>query len=114
MKLTTTNRSSVDEAPYGTYVYQCEDGEFLGDGDGNLMCILGAPNDAKKVRKMIEAAKHYGFTNGKVVFWNGKRPVSDAEYEEQRLRQMMGLVPDPLDIGAIRDENRRNAKYGIS
>lgn len=106
MKIETTGKKVIDEVPWGTYVYQCPDGEVLGDGDGNIMCILGFRNDKVKIQKMIDAAKYYGFTDGKVVFWSGQRPITDEEYEHQLARQAAGLVPDPLDIGALRDERR--------
>ena len=101
MKLNTTGVRRVDDEriPYGVFVYQCEDGEFLGDGDGNLMLVFGLAADAKiHARTIIEAARHYGFTGGKVQFWRGQRPVSDEEYERQLTRQKLGLVPDEFDM----------------
>lgn len=104
MKLKTTRRSVVEEANYGTYVYRCADGEYLGDGEGRFLCAFGFKNDRSKVEEVKAAAKHYGFTDGKVEYWPGQRPISDEKYEEQLARADMGLVPDPLDYGAIMDE----------
>lgn len=107
MKLNTTGMRPVEDMriPYGVYVFQCEDGEFLGDGDGNLMLSFGLAADFKvHARRIIEAARHYGFTKGKVVFWRGQRPVSDEEFEEQMQRQKFGLTPDPFDMSAVLDE----------
>jgi len=112
MKLKTTNRRQVDEVPYGTYVYRCVDGEYLGDDEGRMMCIFGFKNDKEKIKKMVEAAKHYGFTDGSVEFWSGHRPVTDEEYAEQEMRQKLGLIPDPLDYGAHMDELKSKRKYG--
>lgn len=114
-KLTTTGRSSVDEVPYGTYVFRCADGTYFGDGDGRLMCIFGYKNDPDKIKQMWDAAKHYdkeAAHGGEVEFWSGQRPVSDEEYEHQQARQRMGLIPDPLDYGAHMDELKRKKKYG--
>lgn len=106
MKLTTTNRQAVDNgAPYGLFVFRCDDGEVLGDGDGNIMNVFGMRADGNKhARTIREAASHYGFTEGKVEFWPGQRPVSDEEFEQQKFRAGLGLTPDPLDYGALMDE----------
>lgn len=112
MKLTTTNRSEVKEVPYGVYVWQTPDGEFLGDGDGNFMLIFSTEGNQDSIKKITEAARHYGYPEGKPVFWSGKRPITDEEYEEQLMRERLGMVPDPLDYGAIRDEAKAaKAKY---
>lgn len=108
MELITTNKQEVEEVPYGCYVWQTPDGEFLGDGDGNFMLIFGMKNDRTKVAKITDAARYYGHPEGKVVFWSGKRPITDEEYDEQLMREKLGLVPDPLDMGAIRDEAKAN------
>lgn len=115
MKLRTTNKEIVEEEPYGTYVFQLyETGEFLGDGDDRLLCVFGFKGDQTKIEALEKAAKHYGYgpDEGHVVYWPGRRPVTDEEYEEQLQRQKMGLVPDPLDYGAIMDEMRFKQKYG--
>lgn len=107
MKLNTKRVQRVDDLriPYGVYVYRCEDGEYLGDGDGNLMMRFGLRRDAAKCsRIIIEAARHYGFGNGKVEFWAGQRPVTDEEFEEQMQRVKWGLTPDPYDMSAVLDE----------
>lgn len=111
MKLTTKGIQRVDDPriPYGVFVFQCEDGEYLGDGDGNLMLVFGLRSDAKHhSRTIIEAARHYGFTKGKVQFWAGQRPVSDEEFEQQTQRAKFGLTPDPYDMSDLLDS--REAK----
>lgn len=112
MKFTTTNREIVEEEPYGTYVFQCSDGEFLGDADGRLLCVFGFKGDRTKIEALEKAAKHYGYDDGRVVYWPGQRPVTDEEYEEQEDRMQRGLVPDPLDYGAIMDELKAKKQYG--
>lgn len=106
MKLNRTGMQRVEDEriPYGVFVFRCEDGEYLGDGDGNLMMRFGLAADAKHhARVIIEAARHYGFYKGKVEFWRGQRPVSDEEFEEQLERQRWGLTPDPFDMSAVLD-----------
>lgn len=107
MKLNRTGMERVEDEriPYGVYVFRCDDGEYLGDEAGNLMLSFGLASDAKiHARKIIEAARHYGFRKGKVEFWRGQRPVSDEEFEEQLERQKWGLTPDPFDMSAVLDE----------
>lgn len=89
------------------WVWQCPDGEFLGDDEGNFMYIFGTRENAHIiVPKLAAAAKFYGYPEGKAVFWSGKRPITDEELEEQITREKLGLVPDPLDMGALMDEAR--------
>jgi hypothetical protein len=106
MKLNSKGVQRVEDEriPYGVYVFRCEDGEYLGDGDGNLMLSFGLATDAKThARKIIEAARHYGFYKGKVEFWRGQRPVSDEEFNEQMERAKWGLTPDPFDMSSVLD-----------
>jgi hypothetical protein len=102
--LKTTNRQMVEEVPYGMYVWQTEDGEVLGDGEGNVMNVFCMKGDRRAIAALAEAARHYGFPEGKPVWWSGKRRVTDEELEEQQMRERLGLTPDPLDYGAIRDK----------
>lgn len=107
MKLNRTGMQRVEDEriPYGVFVFRCEDGEYLGDGDGNLMMRFGLAADAMvHARVIIEAARYYGFYKGKVEFWRGQRPVSDEEFEEQLQRAKWGLTPDPYDMSAVLDE----------
>jgi hypothetical protein len=115
MKLNGKGMQRVEDEriPYGVYVFQCDDGEFLGDGDGNLMLSFGLASDyAIHARRIIEAARHYGFHKGKVVFWRGQRPVSDEEFEEQLERSRWGLDPDPFDMSAVLDSLEARRKNG--
>lgn len=104
--LKTTGKQVVEEVPYGMYVWQTPDGEVLGDDDGNVMNIFCMKGDRRAIAALTDAAKYYGFPEGKPVWWSGKRPISDEELAEQEMRERLGLVPDPLDYGAIRDEAR--------
>lgn len=108
----TTNRQLVEEVPYGMYVWQTPDGEVLGDGDGNVMNVFCMKGDRKAIAALADAARHYGFAEGKAVWWSGKRRISDEELEEQQMREKLGLVADPLDAGAIRDEMRAKKANG--
>ncbi len=102
----TTNRQVVKEVPWGVYVWQCPDGEFLADDSGNFMLVFCEEGNRQAIKAITDAARFYGFPEGKPVYWSGRRPISDEEYEHQLSRAAAGLVPDPLDIGAIKDEER--------
>ena len=112
LSLKTTGRQEVDEVPYGLYVWECSDGEILGDGDGNFMNVFCMKNDRKAIEALRQAAIGYGYGDGKPVWWGGKRRITDEELEEQESRARLGLTPDPLDYGAIKDEMRAAKKYG--
>lgn len=113
--LKTTNRQMIEEVPYGMYVWEIEeDGEkkVLGDDDGNIMNVFCMKGDRKAIDALTQAARHYGFPEGRPVWWSGKRPISDEELAEQEARERLGLVADPLDYGAIRDEMRMKNQHG--
>jgi hypothetical protein len=96
----------VEEVSWGMYVWETPDGEVLGDGDGNIMnCFVWEKKDRAAAKKAItEAAKQYGFPEGKAVWWSGQRPVSHDEYERQIERADQGLTPDPLDIASFSED----------
>lgn len=106
LKLNTTNRSVVDETPWGMYVWETPDGEVLGDGDGNIMNVFCTRGDMRAIQALTDAARSYGYPEGKAVWWGGKRRINDEELEEQQMREKFGLTPDPLDYGALMDEQR--------
>lgn len=91
-------------------VWRCPDGEYLGDDAGNFMHVFVSNLDpalmeaAKKA--LADAARFYGHPEGRPVFWAGVRPIDDEELEHQKARAAAGLIPDPLDIAAIREEER--------
>lgn len=103
MKIETTNKQVIEDVPYGCYVWQCPDGEFLGDGE-HFMLVFATKGDTTAIKAIADAARHYGYPEGKAVWWSGVRPVSDEEYESQLSRAEQGLIPDPLDIAAIKEE----------
>lgn len=87
----------VDDEPNGMYIWLYK-GNPVGDDDGNYMAIVSKRGDRSKIKQLEDAARHYGvFEDGAPQFLGGRRPVTDEEYEEQRMRQKMGLVPDPLE-----------------
>jgi hypothetical protein len=106
MSLKTNRRQVVKEVPWGVYVWQLPSQEFLADEEGNFMLVFCEEGNQEAIEALTIAAKGYGFPEGKAIYWSGKRPITDEEYEHQLARAKAGLTPDPLDIGAIRDEER--------
>lgn len=93
----------VRETAYGCYVWELPSGEILGD-DGNYMLVFGTDNDEAAMKAITQAARHYGYPEGRVVFWPDVRPVSNNQYDDQVARMESGLVPDPWDIASIKEE----------
>lgn len=112
MSFNTTNKQIIEEVPYGMYVWECSDGEVLGDDEGNVMNVFCMKGDRKAIDAITQAARHYGFPDGKAVWWSGKRPITDEELQEQQTREKLGMIADPLDYGAIRDEMRAKKQHG--
>lgn len=112
LNLKTTNRQQVEEVPYGMYVWQTPDGEVLGDDEGNVMNVFCMKGDRRAMAALADAARHYGFPEGKAIWWSGKRRVTDEELQEQEMREKLGLEPDPLNPAALRDEMRAKQAYG--
>lgn len=110
--LKSLGKQVVEEVPYGMYVWQTPDGEVLGDEDGNVMNVFCMKNEQWARDAIADAARHYGFPEGEAVWWSGKRRISDEELEEQELRAKFGLEPDPLNVAAIRDEQRERKANG--
>lgn len=96
--------SVVEESEEGVYVWRMPDGRWAGDDKGRFMNIFAKKGDLNAIKRFHEVAKSFGIEEGRPVFLSGKRPVTDEEYSEQIQRMKFGLVPDPLDMGAMRDE----------
>lgn len=108
----TTGRQKVEEVPYGMYVWVNPDGDVFGDEDGNVMNVFCMKGDRAAIDQLTKAAKYYGAGEGKPVWWSGLRPISDDELAEQEMRQRLGLIPDPMDIAALRDEQAAKHYHG--
>lgn len=105
------NRTSVvEETDIGVYVWEMPDGSWVADEEGNWMLIQAKKGDLKRIAQLRDAAVSYGINEGRAVFLAGHRPISQEEYEEQRARLALGLVPDPEDAYSQMDD-LRNAKH---
>lgn len=112
----TTNKEFIPEVPWGMVVWQTQSGEFIAQ-DGNFMHVFIADVRNKEVlraavKALRDAARDFGEEDGKPVFWGGRRPIDDEQLAEQLRRAEKGLIPDPLDIGAINDEMKAIKQNG--
>jgi len=103
----------IEEVSYGTYVWQMPDGKLVTDEEGNFMCIYANKGDIKKITELRNFAKSYGIDGGKPVWFSGHRPVSQEEYEDQKQRLDWGLVADPWDIPALKEDLVSKKKMGL-
>lgn len=89
----------TDEADYGIYVWELPNGVFLKDGDGNHLMVGPVKKDnPKALTNLASAAKSYGYPQGKAVYLEGFRPVTQSEWEDQMERLMDGKIPDAADL----------------
>jgi hypothetical protein len=107
-KLTVIEKQRKD----GIYVWRLPDGEIVKDGNGNTMNIPSKIHDLDSISKITNAARHYGFFDGKAEFMPGVRRVSDEEYSEQINRLKEGYIPSDTDLGAWMDAARGIKKHG--
>lgn len=96
----------VSETNLGIYVWQLPDGEFVANGL-DILSIDAVRGDIQKMAAIQRAAKAYGYPEGKPVFCEGYRKITDEEFEVQYERMQMGMIPDTQDIGNYQDEMRR-------
>lgn len=102
----------VEEVRWGLYVWKMPDGRWVGDAEGNFLNIPAIKGDLEKIKKLTDAVRHYGITEGSPHFLSGNRRVNEEEYEEQKMRMKWGLLPDREDVAALAEEAEWQKKYG--
>ena len=104
----------VDEVNYGLYLWQMPDESLVMDDEGGYLCIPAKRGDIVQIKKLKAEAKAYGLDEGKPIFFAGHRMVSAEEFEEQKQRADMGLVPDTQDMPAMMEyvKEMREMKLG--
>lgn len=108
----TKGMQEVEEVPWGMYVWELPDGEWAGDSDGNVMNVFCMKGAADAIKALKTAARHYGWEDGKPVWLSGHRPIDDEEYQEQMMRERLGLIPDKYDYAAIKDQEKWLKRHG--
>lgn len=103
---------AIEETEYGLYVWVDTEGKILVDDEFRQLSVPSRKGDAKKILALRnyahELLKDMGLpVGGRPYFRPGARQISDSEWEEQVARQQAGLVADPYDVAAIKEQ----AKY---
>jgi len=91
----------IDEVNWGVYAWQMPDETLVMDEEGGYLSIPSMKGDIRQIKKLKDAAKHYGLEEGHPVFFAGHRVVDDEELEIQKQRLELGLVPDVHDTPAM-------------
>jgi hypothetical protein len=100
----------VDEADYGVYLWQMPNGQYVGDDQQNFLSVSAMKGDIQKIAALRRAVAEFDIHVGEPVFLAGRRKITDEEYEEQKERMKEGLIADPYDFGAIRDQLRADGQ----
>jgi len=103
----------IDEVNWGLYMWQMPDESLIMNEAGEHLCIPSIRGDIKQIRKLKEAAQHYGVNEGKPIFFSGHRKVTEEELEEQKQRGEMGLIPDPQDLPAMMEYAKEAKEMGL-
>jgi hypothetical protein len=104
----------IEEVNYGLYVWQMPDESVVMDEAGNYLCIPSIRGDIRQIKKLKDAAKHYGLEEGKPLFFSGHRTVTQEELEEQKARADMGMVPDTQDMPAMMEYVKEVREMGLA
>lgn len=103
----------IEEVPYGLYLWQMNDGGLVCDEEKNYLNVAAIKGDIRKINALKAAAKSLGLEDGRPVWMGGHRQVTDDEYEEQKQRLEWGLIPDELDVPAIKEDLMEKKKMGL-
>ena len=103
----------VEEVTYGIYVWQMPDGSIVMDEDRNYLNVAAMKGDITRINNLKKAAKELGLDEGKPLWFSGHRRVTNDEYQEQKQRLEWGLIPDELDVPAIKEDLMEKKKMGI-
>ena len=103
----------IEEVSYGLYLWQMPDGGLVCDEDKNYLNVAAIKGDIRKINALKAAAKTLGLEEGRPIWFSGHRQVTSDEYEEQKQRLEWGLIPDELDVPAIKEDLNEKKKMGL-
>jgi phage portal protein BeeE len=84
--------------PWGVLVWQTKSGHVLSNSNGDVLSVECFKGDLEALRKMREAAAHYGHGDGRAAFLPGRRKISQSEYEDQMADYLDGKeIPGDID-----------------
>jgi hypothetical protein len=108
-----SNVTQIEEVSYGLYLWQMPDGRLVMDDEGNYMNIAAIKGDVKRINELKRFAKEFDLEEGQPVWFSAHRQVTEDEYEEQKQRMEWGLIPDELDVPAIKEDLDNRKKMGL-
>lgn len=97
---------------FGTYVWHKPNGKAFTDGDGNALSIESMRDDPSRLRELEEAARYWGQSEGKAIFYPNMRKISEETHSEQVDRMGQGLIPNMNDLGAVIAAKQTLKQYG--
>ena len=103
----------VEEVNWGLYMWQMPDESLVMDDEGGYLSIPSTRGDITQIKKIKDAARHYGLDEGKPIFFSGHRQVTQEELDEQKNRAELGLVPDPRDLPAMMEYVKEVREMGL-
>ena len=104
----------IDEVNWGLYIWQMPDGKVVMDDEGGYLSIPSMKGDIRQIKKLKDAAKHYGLDEGKPIFFAGHRQVTEEELAEQKQRAGLGLIPDTQDMPAMLEFIKEQRDLGLA
>lgn len=111
--MSNMNITPIEEVTYGVYLWQMPNGSLVQDEDGNYLNIPAIKGDFRRINNLKRAAKELGLEEGSPIWFSGHRRVTEEEYQIQKMRMDMGLVPDELDVPAIEEDLNNKKKMGL-
>lgn len=80
----------------GIYCWKLPDGRLLGNDEGDPLVIDARYGDVKRITMLREAAAGYGFPDGEPVFFPGKKPLTQQQWELQEELLAQGIDPSGI------------------
>jgi hypothetical protein len=102
----------VEEDEYGMYIWVDGQGLRIANEDNETLNIPSKKGDRQKIDLLRQAARHYGVMDGKPVFLSSRRRVTHDEWDHQMERLNAGLIPDPLDFHAMKEQAEYGKRFG--
>lgn len=106
MTKNNSNLSVVRESDVGLWFWQLPSGDLL-SYEGYYLNMPGHRYDIQAQAKMRDAAESMGF-DGKPIFKQNERRVTESEWEDQMARMEEGKIPDPSDPAIVEEARDRN------
>jgi hypothetical protein len=104
----------VEEVNWGLYMWQMPDDSLIMDDEGGYLSIPSLKGDIRQIKKLKQAAKHFGVDEGKPIFFSGHRQVTEEELQEQKQRGELGMIPDTQDLPAMMEYVKEVREMGLA